>query len=50
MTLFRGGPVHLSPRWGLGVGRFNVFLYTYRLAEALGLRLLHVLRAVIDYT
>ena len=24
---FRGGPVHLSPRWGLGVGRFGVSIH-----------------------
>ena len=27
--------MHMSPRWGLGVGRFDVLLYTYRPAGAL---------------
>ena len=35
--LFCGGFFHLSPRWGLGVGQFDTFLYTYRPAGGLDL-------------
>ena len=31
--------MHMSPRWGLGVGWFDVLLYTYRPAGALKVRL-----------
>ena len=32
-----GGSIHLSPLWGLGVGRFDAFLYTCRPDGALRL-------------
>ena len=48
MILFCGGSIHLSPRWGLGVGWFDAFLYTYRPSGALRLvlpRLRYTLRS-----
>ena len=33
---FRGGPVHLSPRWGLGVGRFGVSIHLLLRPDKIG--------------